>query len=423
MRQRFFILALAAVLAGPATAGPAAAQSPAPPLPPDATDAKKPRVVPGFDPTALDRIVAALRRLLPVRLRRLARAEPGARGPRALRALRRAGRAQPDDAARHPGEGVGARRPSGARSTSGSATTTRRCMDEAGIEAKGAGRPQARCSTASPPSRPRSRAGRRGRPPAQLGRARAVRLRLAAGLQGRRRSTSRPGPGRPGPARPRLLPEGRAALRGRAQAVPAHVQKMFELLGDAPEAAAAGRPDGAGDRDRAGQGVPRARQAARPRERLPQDRRQAELAALAPAFAWNALLRRHRRARRSPSSTSTWPDFFKGAGRQLVEPAEPADDWKTYLRWHAAARRGAAAARRLRQRELRLLRQDADRGQGAAAALEALRRAGRRRSSARRWASATWRRPSARRARQRMAEDGGRARDGAARGHPRRCPG
>jgi len=54
MRQTVLAAALAAALASPWAAGPAFAQSPAPPAG-DATDANKPRAVPGFDPGAMDR--------------------------------------------------------------------------------------------------------------------------------------------------------------------------------------------------------------------------------------------------------------------------------------------------------------------------------------------------------------------------------
>src|SRR4029453_12599297 len=56
MRQTVLAAALAAALASPWAAGPAFAQSPAPPAG-DATDANKPRAVPGFDPGAMDRSV------------------------------------------------------------------------------------------------------------------------------------------------------------------------------------------------------------------------------------------------------------------------------------------------------------------------------------------------------------------------------
>ena len=57
MRQRVLVAAaLAAALAGPWAAGRAFAQSPRPPAG-DPTDASKPRAVPGFDPSAMDRSV------------------------------------------------------------------------------------------------------------------------------------------------------------------------------------------------------------------------------------------------------------------------------------------------------------------------------------------------------------------------------
>ena len=110
----------------------------------------------------------------------------------------------------------------------------------------------------------------------------------------------------------------------------AHVQKMFELVGDPAEKAAAeaksvmdietGLAKGALDR------VSR-----RDPEKVYHKMSAHELAALSPDFGWNVYLQ----GVGAPSTETlnvTEPDFFK----QMDEVVKSAslDDWKTYLRWH-----------------------------------------------------------------------------------------
>ena len=111
-----------------------------------------------------------------------------------------------------------------------------------------------------------------------------------------------------------------------------HVQKMFELLGDAPEKAAAeakkvmeietGLANGALD-------VVSRRDPAKIYHKMTR----AELAALSPNFAWEKYFA----DLGAPSFTSlnvANPDFMKSMNGLLDSVS--LDDWKTYLRWHVA---------------------------------------------------------------------------------------
>ena len=117
-----------------------------------------------------------------------------------------------------------------------------------------------------------------------------------------------------------------------------------------------------------------------------------ELAALGPAFQWNAYFR----DTGAPEFTSinvAWPDFVKAVNAEIQSAgARRLEDLSALA---SAALRGAAAARGVRERELQFLRQDADRREGIAAALEALRRFHRSASWARRSARSSSSGPSA----------------------------
>ena len=205
------------------------------------------------------------------------------------------------DAARDPGEG-GRRRSAPLDRQIGDYYAA--CMDEAGIEKHGPAAASSRRSTASPAIKTKAELARRGRPPA---RARASSALFGFGSQPDFKDATKVhrgrGPGRPRPARPRLLPEGRArASRTCASSTRPTSQRMFELPGDAPRGGAEAAQTRPGDRDRAGPRVARAREAPRPRERLP-PMTKAELAALAPAFDWDAYFAAVGAPRRSRSST------------------------------------------------------------------------------------------------------------------------
>jgi endothelin-converting enzyme/putative endopeptidase len=112
---------------------------------------------------------------------------------------------------------------------------------------------------------------------------------------------------------------------------PPHVQRMFELMGEPPEAAA-----------RSARTVMEIETALarasleRVKRRDPANRyhkmSRAELDALAPAFDWAAYFT----AAGAPAFGDLnvgWPDFFKAVGEAVA--ARGLEDWKTYLRWHA----------------------------------------------------------------------------------------
>jgi putative endopeptidase len=110
----------------------------------------------------------------------------------------------------------------------------------------------------------------------------------------------------------------------------AHVQKMFELLGEAP-AQAAGEANTVMQIEtalaKASMDVVMRREPTNVYHKMSVE----DLTKLAPAFAWNRYLK----AIDAPPVQSlnvTVPDFFKGM-QGLIE-AQPLESWKTYLRWH-----------------------------------------------------------------------------------------
>jgi putative endopeptidase len=115
----------------------------------------------------------------------------------------------------------------------------------------------------------------------------------------------------------------------REQYVP-HVRKMLELLGDPPEEAAR-EADTVLRIETALAKAALDRVQRRDPDKLYHKMPRAELAALAPAVDWSAYFA----AAGSPAWTElnvSWPDFFKALGG-LVETTS-LDDLKTYLRWH-----------------------------------------------------------------------------------------
>ena len=288
------------------------------------------------------------------------------------------------------------------------------CMDEAAIEAKGLAplKPRAR-----PDRRPEDR--RRDLAP--------VLARLHAdGVSALFRFGAQPDfknasvdiaaarPGRALAARPRLLPQGRGAVRRRAQAVPPPRRRDVRAGGRAEGGRGQGRPDRARHRDRPRQGLARPRQAARPRQPRPPDDPQGARGAGA-RLRLGRLLQGHRRPglRRAQRLLARLLQG-DGPGPRRAQPRRLEDLPALAHR----PRRRAAPPRGLRQRELQLLRQDPQRHQGAAAALEALRRA--HRPAARRGAGPALRGGQVRRRGQGAhAEDGGGARGRPRPRHPR----
>ena len=109
-----------------------------------------------------------------------------------------------------------------------------------------------------------------------------------------------------------------------------HVQKMFELTGDAPEKAAAeakvvmdietGLAKGALDQT-----------SRRDPQKIYHKLSNQELATLSPGFNWNVYFEGIG-APKFDSLNVSEPDFFKQM--QTVVSTFSLDDWKTYLRWH-----------------------------------------------------------------------------------------
>jgi endothelin-converting enzyme/putative endopeptidase len=110
----------------------------------------------------------------------------------------------------------------------------------------------------------------------------------------------------------------------------AHVQKMFQLLGDSPEKAAAeakvvmdietGLAKGALDQT-----------SRRDPQKVYHKLSNKELAALSPGFKWDVYIE-SLGAPQFDSLNVSEPDFVKQM--QVVIDAHSLDDWKTYLRWH-----------------------------------------------------------------------------------------
>ena len=110
----------------------------------------------------------------------------------------------------------------------------------------------------------------------------------------------------------------------------AHVQRMFELLGDSPQSAAANAKTVMSiETDLAKASLTRVEK--RDPYKLYHKLSPAQLQALTPSFAWD----RYFAASNAPPSATvnvTEPEFFKQLQTQLKNRSLA--DWKTYLRWH-----------------------------------------------------------------------------------------
>src|SRR5688572_12239792 len=180
-----------------------------------------------------------------------------------------------------------------------------------------------------------------------------------------------------------------------------HIARMLELAGDKPAAATEAARQVLEIEIALARGSLERAKRRDPANRYHMTKR-ADLIAMTPAFGWEGYFAAVG-APLVPELNVVWPDFFK-AMQDVVEKS--------------AAVGGPVAAGAVRERELRVLREDADRGEGAAAALEALRADGRRPS--RRGAGPALRGGHLRRRGEGAdVEAGGRPRAGAPEGHPR----
>ena len=328
MSQRVLAAAvLAFALGSPWMDGRATAQSPAPPA--DPADSSKPRSVPGFDPGALDRSVKPCddfyqfacgtwikNNPVPADRSRYGRFdELTERNQATLRGILE-GVSTPDPKRNPIDQKIG--------------DYYATCMDEAAIEKKGA--------AALKPHLDRIAAIRTK---ADLA-AELARLHQA-GVGGAFQSGSQPDfktakmqiaavdqGGLSLPDRDYYLKDEARFADVRAK-YPAHVQKMFELLGDAPDLAAK-EAQTVLDIETALARASLERVKRRDPANLYHKMKREELAALAPSIDWNAYFT----ALRAPAFSEinvTWPDFFKALSD--VAAQKSLDDWKTYLRWHA----------------------------------------------------------------------------------------
>ena len=111
----------------------------------------------------------------------------------------------------------------------------------------------------------------------------------------------------------------------------AHVQRMFELAGEKPDAAKAHAATvmkmetdlAKGSLDNVSRRDP---------EKQYHKMGNTELASLSPAFGWNRYFRESG-APPFQSLNVVWPDFFKAMNAEIESAS--LDDWKTYLTWHA----------------------------------------------------------------------------------------
>ncbi|MGB9073353.1 MAG: M13 family metallopeptidase [Terriglobales bacterium] len=112
----------------------------------------------------------------------------------------------------------------------------------------------------------------------------------------------------------------------------AHVQKMFELLGDKPGDAAAEAATVMRLETALAKGH-MTRVERRDPPKLYHKMQVAELENLAPAFRWEAYFAKTRLSRLN-SLNVVAPEYFRTMNAEIEK--ESLADWKTYLRWHAA---------------------------------------------------------------------------------------
>ena len=138
----------------------------------------------------------------------------------------------------------------------------------------------------------------------------------------------------------------------------AHVQKMFELLGDKPETAAAGAQTVMRIETALAQGLDDAGGAARS-ESLYHKMTSARTRKTLPGFRVEGVFRESGPQGPRHSLNVAAPNFFQGDERRDRE-GRPGD-WKSYLRWHLVHANARYLSTRVRERKFRFLRKDASR--------------------------------------------------------------
>ncbi len=330
MRFRVLVVAAAATFAAPWAAVRAGAQSPAPPTAGhDATDAAKPRQVPGFDPAAMDRSVQPCDDFYQFACGAWVKSNPV---PADRGRYGRFDELQERNQATLRDILDGVSKPDSKRTAVdqeiGDYYAT--CMDEAAIEGKGAAALKPRLDRIAAIKTKAEMA-------AELARLHN------SGVQGLFRFGATPDfknakvniaavdqGGLSLPDRDYYLKD-EARFADVRKAFPAHVQKMMELSGDSPETAAReAQTVLAIETDLAKVALERVKR--RDPANLYHKMTRPELAALAPGIDWNAYFT----AASAPAFGDinvTWPDFFKGANEAVGQRG--LEEWKAYLRWHA----------------------------------------------------------------------------------------
>ena len=148
----------------------------------------------------------------------------------------------------------------------------------------------------------------------------------------------------------------------------AHVQKIFELLGDKPEQASAEAATVLRIETELAKGQ-MTRVDRRDPKKLYHKMTVAELNKLSPLFSWKVYLDKSGLASVSSLNVVT-PDYVRVMNATLDKESLP--DWKTYLRWHAAHSAATNLSSAFVEEDLQLLRQDPSRPGAAAASLETL---------------------------------------------------
>ncbi len=317
-----------------------------------------------------------VRRLLPPRQRRLARRQPRPAGVRLVGRVPRGERAQPGAAApaaartrrpRRRRSGVG--RPDGRATTSPRRWTRRRSPRPARSRSS---RYLARIDAAGSVADVRELV----RDLQRVGVGRAPLARRRAGLRGLGRLPRLRRPGRPGPARARLLHARRRASVAAARRV------------RGPRRAASSATSATAESDARGDAAERilafetrlaeaSYTAEQMRDvQLTMNRHDvAALDELMPGFGLSGYVARPRR-HLADASTSTTPASSRRSTSR--SPTRPIETLRDYLRWHLVRTFAIVALARVRGRGVRLLRPDARRAAGDAAALEARARRGHR---------------------------------------------